>query len=62
MSRVIRFKVTAEHEDGTTTDFTITNEDKPVPERPQGSYRGTFSAIAQQAEIDLYKRMVRDFQ
>lgn len=62
MSKVIRFKVTAEHEDGTTTNFIVTNEDKRRTERAHGSYRGTFSAVAVQAEIDLYNRMVRDFQ
>lgn len=61
MSQYHTFKVIAEHEDGTVTEFTIRNENK-TPETKRGSYRGTFNGAAIQAEIDLYNRLVRYFQ
>lgn len=61
MSDYVRFEVRAVRNDGTVTEFTIVNEDK-VSEGKRGSYRGTFSGTAIQAEIDLYNRVIRDFQ
>jgi hypothetical protein len=61
MSDYDSFEVRAIRKDGTVTEFTIMNEDK-VSEGKRGSYRGTFSGTAIQAEIDLYNRMVRDFR
>jgi hypothetical protein len=53
----IRFKVIAEHADGTFAKFTIhDHDDTPRPER------GTSHDAAFNAETDLYSRLVRLYQ